>query len=45
MAILKQRVSFYKDNWMADAKGKGIDAEAAYDFFVKTAQESAGLMK
>jgi len=45
MAILKQRVSFYKDNWAADAKSRGIDAEAAYDFFVETAQESTGLMK
>src|SRR6185503_10325425 len=45
MAILKRRVSFYKDDWMADAKAKGVDAQAAYDFFVKTAQESAGLMK
>ncbi|HEY1504852.1 MAG TPA: TRAP transporter substrate-binding protein DctP [Stellaceae bacterium] len=45
MAILKERVSFYKDNWQADAKSRGIDASAAYDFYVKTAQESAGLMK
>jgi len=45
MAILKERVSFYKDNWLADAKSRGIDSEAAYDFFLKTAQESAGLMK
>jgi len=45
MAILKQRVSFYKDNWAADAKSRGIDAEAAYDFFVETAQESTGLTK
>jgi TRAP-type C4-dicarboxylate transport system substrate-binding protein len=45
MAILKQRVSFYKDNWVADAKSRGVDAQAAYDFFVKTTQESAGLMK
>jgi TRAP-type C4-dicarboxylate transport system substrate-binding protein len=45
MAILKQRVSFYKEDWMADARAKGVDAQAAYDFFVKTAQESAALMK
>jgi len=45
MAVLKERVSFYKDNWMTDAKAKGVDAQAAYDFFVKTAQDSAGLMK
>jgi TRAP-type C4-dicarboxylate transport system substrate-binding protein len=45
MTILKERVGFYTDNWLADAKAKGVDAPAAYDFFVKTAQESAGLMK
>jgi TRAP-type transport system periplasmic protein len=45
MAILKQRVSFYKANWMADAKSRGIDGPAAYDFYAKTAQEAAGLMK
>ena len=38
MAILKERVRFYTDNWLADAKGKGVDAQPAYDFFVKTAQ-------
>lgn len=45
MAALKEHVRFFTDNWMADAKAKGVDAQAAYDFFVKTAQESAGLMK
>jgi hypothetical protein len=45
MKILKQKVEFYTDNWMADAKSRGIDAQAAYDFYVKTAQDSAGLMK
>jgi TRAP-type C4-dicarboxylate transport system substrate-binding protein len=45
MKALEQKVSFYKDNWMADAKSRGIDAEAAYDFYVKTAQDAAGLMK
>jgi hypothetical protein len=45
MAVLKERVSFYQDNWLAEAKSRGIDGEAAYDFFVKTAQDSAGLMK
>jgi TRAP-type C4-dicarboxylate transport system substrate-binding protein len=45
MAILKEKVAFFKDNWMADAKSRGIDAQAAYDFYVKTAQESASLMK
>jgi hypothetical protein len=45
MAILKQRVSFYKDNWLEDARSRGVDAHAAYDFYAKTAEESAGLMK
>jgi TRAP-type C4-dicarboxylate transport system substrate-binding protein len=45
MAILKDRVRFYKDNWLADAKSRGIDGEPAYAFYAKTAQESAGLMK
>ena len=45
MAVLRERVRFYKDNWLADAKARGIDGPAAYDFFVKTAQETAGLMK
>jgi hypothetical protein len=45
MKVLREKVAFYKDNWMADAKARGIDAGAAYDFYVKTAQETAGLMK
>jgi hypothetical protein len=45
MAILKERVGFYKDNWLADAKSRGVDGPAAYDFYAKTARESAGLMK
>src|SRR5579862_4453950 len=45
MAILKARIAFYKDNWMADAKARGVDAQAAYDFYVKTAQETTSLMK
>ena len=45
MAILKQRVSFYKENWLEDAKSRGIDGPAAYDFYAKTTQEAAGLVK
>ncbi|HEY3917176.1 MAG TPA: TRAP transporter substrate-binding protein [Stellaceae bacterium] len=45
MKILREKTRFYTDNWMADAKARGIDAEAAYDFYVKTAQEAASLMK
>jgi hypothetical protein len=30
---------------MADAKSRGIDGPAAYDFYAKTAQEAADLVK
>jgi TRAP-type C4-dicarboxylate transport system substrate-binding protein len=39
MAQLKPRVTFIKDQWFADAKSRGIDAQAAYDYFAKTSQE------
>ncbi len=45
MKILEDRVGFYKENWLADAKSRGIDGQAAYDFYIKTAQETASLMK
>jgi TRAP-type transport system periplasmic protein len=45
MKILEERIAFYKNNWMADAKARGVDAQAAYDFYVKTAQDSAALVK
>jgi len=45
MTILRERVGFYKANWLAAAKSRSIDGEAAYDYYVKTAQESASLMK
>lgn len=32
MKSLEERIAFYKDNWMADAKSRGVDAQAAYDF-------------
>lgn len=44
MAQLKARIPFFKDNWFADAKAKGIDAQAAYDYFAKTSQEIAAQM-
>ena len=44
MAQLKARIPFFKDNWFADAKAKGIDAQAAYDYFAKTSQEVAAQM-
>ena len=45
MKSLEDRIAFYKDNWMEAAKSRGVDAQAAYDFYVKTAQECASLMK
>ena len=44
MAQLKPRVAFIKDNWFADATARGIDAQAAYDYFDKAAQEIAAQM-
>ena len=44
MAVLKSRVGFFKDNWMADAKARGIDGPAAYDYFAKAAQDLAAQM-
>jgi len=41
MSELKPKVAFFKDNWFAAAKERGVDAQAAYDFYVKTAQEIA----
>ncbi|HKT20853.1 MAG TPA: TRAP transporter substrate-binding protein [Stellaceae bacterium] len=45
MKVLRERVGFYKTNWLAAAKSRGIDGEAAYDYYVNTAQASAALMK
>jgi TRAP-type C4-dicarboxylate transport system substrate-binding protein len=45
MKILKEKVQFYTDTWMADAKSRGVDAQAAYDFYVNTAHDTAGLAK
>lgn len=41
MEQLKVRVAFFKDNWFAAAKERKIDANSAYDFYVKTAQAIA----
>ncbi|HWE73884.1 MAG TPA: TRAP transporter substrate-binding protein [Stellaceae bacterium] len=41
---LKSRVSFFKDNWFKDAKARGIDAQAAYDYFAQQSQEIAAQM-
>ncbi len=45
MAELKPKVAFFKDNWFAAAKERGIDAQAAYDYYVKTAQDVAAEAK
>lgn len=45
MQVLRDKARFYTDNWMTDAKTRGIDAQAAYDFYAKTAQDAAPLMK
>jgi TRAP-type C4-dicarboxylate transport system substrate-binding protein len=44
MTQLKAKIGFFKDNWFADAKSRGIDPQAAYDYFVNTAQEIAAQM-
>jgi TRAP-type C4-dicarboxylate transport system substrate-binding protein len=41
MAAARAKVPFFKEQWLAAAKERGIDGPAAYDFFVKTAQEVA----
>jgi TRAP-type transport system periplasmic protein len=45
MAALASKVGFFKEDWLASAKERGIDGEAAYDFYAKTAQEIAAGMK
>lgn len=41
MAALTPRIAFFKRDWLASAKERGIDGEAAYDYFAKTAQDVA----
>jgi TRAP-type C4-dicarboxylate transport system substrate-binding protein len=45
MAALKPRIEFYKTEWFAAAKERGVDAQAAYDYFAATAQEIAAASK
>jgi len=45
MKVLRAKTQFYTDQWITDAKSRGVDAQAAYDYYVKTAQDLAGLMK
>jgi TRAP-type transport system periplasmic protein len=41
MAELAPKIAFFKQDWLASAKERGIDGEAAYDYFAKTAKELA----
>lgn len=41
MAALKAKIPFFKTDFLASAKERGIDGDAAYDYYVKTAQEIA----
>ncbi len=41
MAALAPRIDFFKSEWLASAKERGIDGAAAYDYFAKTAKELA----
>lgn len=41
MAAARAKVPFFKQDWLAAAKERGIDGPAAYDYFVKTAQDIA----
>lgn len=45
MAAARAKVPFFKEQWLAAAKERGIDGPAAYDFFVKTAEELAASSK
>jgi TRAP-type transport system periplasmic protein len=42
---LAARVPFFKTEWMASAKERGIDGDAAYAYYVKTAHEIAAEKK
>jgi TRAP-type C4-dicarboxylate transport system substrate-binding protein len=41
MEALKAKIPFFKAEFLASAKERGIDGAAAYDYYVKTAQEIA----
>ncbi len=45
MAAARAKVPFFKEQWLAAAKERGIDGPAAYEFFVKTAAETAAQPK
>jgi TRAP-type C4-dicarboxylate transport system substrate-binding protein len=41
MAAARAKIPFFREQWLAAAQERGIDGPAAYNFFVKTAQEIA----
>ncbi|HKT18849.1 MAG TPA: TRAP transporter substrate-binding protein [Stellaceae bacterium] len=41
MAAARAKVPFFKEEWLAAAKQRGIDGPGAYEYFVKTAQDVA----
>ena len=45
VAAAAARIPFYKDDFLASAKERGIDGAAAYDYYVKTANEVAAAGK
>jgi TRAP-type C4-dicarboxylate transport system substrate-binding protein len=45
MAAARAKVPFFKEQWLAAAKERGVDGPAAYDYFVKTAEEIAAKPK
>jgi TRAP-type C4-dicarboxylate transport system substrate-binding protein len=45
MQALQARIQFFKTDWLAAAKERGIDGEAAYDYYVKTARDLAAAGK
>jgi len=45
MAAMTPKLAFFKTEWLAAAKERGIDGDAAYDYYVKTAQDIAAAAK
>jgi TRAP-type C4-dicarboxylate transport system substrate-binding protein len=45
MTAARAKVPFFREQWLAAATERGIDGPAAYDFFVKTAEELAAPSK
>ncbi len=45
VAAARAKIPFFKTQFLADAKERGVDGPAAYDFYVQTAQEIAAAQK